>query len=186
MARNLQTTYGARQLFHWTRAAGLAEARAVELARHTWKVIASDMPLSIIVYDDAAQQEGARKRFAQGDGPPRGRELEIADILRFIKDVRRRQHGMADGGRALRRRALLQPGQAQFQEFDPFWEFVSGPLHAGTFGPNELDNTFWPRSAIHQGAPGSTNKTCRHPAGMQFFGHVQDRRRQRADDGDAA
>jgi alkaline phosphatase D len=27
------------------------------------------------------------------------------------------------------------PDKAQFQGFEPFWEFVSGPLHAGTFGP---------------------------------------------------
>src|SRR5205085_1081988 len=53
-------------------------------SRATWKVIASDMPLSLIVYDDAAHKKGS-EAFAQGDGPPRGRELEIADILRFIK-----------------------------------------------------------------------------------------------------
>jgi alkaline phosphatase D len=29
------------------------------------------------------------------------------------------------------------PDKAQFQEFDPFWEFVARPLHAGTFGPND-------------------------------------------------
>jgi phosphodiesterase/alkaline phosphatase D-like protein len=23
---------------------------------------------------------------------------------------------------------------------DPFWEFVAGPVHAGTFGPNALDD----------------------------------------------
>jgi alkaline phosphatase D len=47
-------------------------------------VIASDMPLSLIVYDDGPNKKGS-EAFAQGDGPPRGRELEIADILRFIK-----------------------------------------------------------------------------------------------------
>ena len=34
--------------------------------------------------------------------------------------------------------------QATFSNFDPFWEFVSGPLNAGTFGPNRLDATFGP------------------------------------------
>ena len=28
--------------------------------------------------------------------------------------------------------------------FNPFWEFVAGPAHAGTFGANELDKTFGP------------------------------------------
>ena len=80
---NLQTTYGPESYFlgpdqlAWLKR-GLLNSRA------TWKVIASDMPLSIIVYDDAANKKGS-EAFAQGDGPPRGRELEIADILRFIK-----------------------------------------------------------------------------------------------------
>jgi alkaline phosphatase D len=34
------------------------------------------------------------------------------------------------------------PEKAAFQEFEPFWEFVSGPLHAGSFGPGDLDMTF--------------------------------------------
>ena len=37
------------------------------------------------------------------------------------------------------------PGKAQFRDFEPFWEFVSGPIHAGAFGPNTLDNTFGPQ-----------------------------------------
>ena len=52
------------------------------------------------------------------------------------------------------------PDKAQFQEFDPFWEFVSGPLHAGTFGPNELDNTFGPEVKFIK-APGPASRTCR-------------------------
>ena len=34
------------------------------------------------------------------------------------------------------------PAKALFTNFNPFWEFVAGPLHTGTFGPNKLDNTF--------------------------------------------
>jgi alkaline phosphatase D len=29
-----------------------------------------------------------------------------------------------------------------FKNFDPFWEFVIGPVHAGAFGPGELDPSF--------------------------------------------
>jgi alkaline phosphatase D len=36
------------------------------------------------------------------------------------------------------------PSRAQFTDFDPFWEFVGGPINAGTFGPNALDKTFGP------------------------------------------
>jgi alkaline phosphatase D len=64
------------------------------------------------------------------------------------------------------------PDKAQFQDFQPFWEFVAGPLHAGTFGPNELDNTFGPEVRFVKAAgPARTNLPP--SAGMQFFGHVR-------------
>ena len=33
------------------------------------------------------------------------------------------------------------PNKAVFQDFDPFWEFVSGPLHAGTWRPGASSTT---------------------------------------------
>ena len=159
-----------RQLFHRARSAALAEARLLN-SRATWKVIASDMPLSLIVYDDAANKKGS-EAFAQGDGPPRGRELEIADLLRFIKTsgVTNTVWLTADVHYAAAH--YYNPDKAQFQDFEPFWEFVSGPLHAGTFGPNELDNTFGPEVKFIK-APGLDKQNLPPSAGMQFFGHVK-------------
>ena len=77
------------------------------------------------------------------------------------------------------------PDKAQFQDFDPFWEFVSGPLHAGTFGPNELDNTFGPEVKFIK-APGLDKQNLPPSAGMQFFGHVKIEGATGADDGDPA
>jgi alkaline phosphatase D len=167
---NLQTGYGPESYFlgpdqlAWLKR-GLLNSRA------TWKVIASDMPLSIIVYDDAANKQGS-EAFAQGDGPPRGRELEIADILRFIKTsgVVNTVWLTADVHYAAAH--YYNPDKAQFQEFDPFWEFVAGPLHAGTFGPNDLDNTFGPEVKFIK-APGPGQQNLPPSAGMQFFGHVR-------------
>ena len=51
-------------------------------SRATWKVIANDMPIGLVVRDGPAHFEAV----ANGDdGPPLGRELEIAEILRFIR-----------------------------------------------------------------------------------------------------
>jgi len=59
-----------------------------------------------------------------------------------------------------------------FQDFEPFWEFVSGPIHAGTFGPNQLDNTFGPQ-LMYVKAPGPNQGQSLPPSdGLQFFGHV--------------
>ena len=63
------------------------------------------------------------------------------------------------------------PDKAQFQDFDPFWEFVSGPLHAGTFGPNELDGTFGPELKYVK-APEEGQVNLPPSAGLQFFGLV--------------
>src|SRR5262245_4297467 len=63
------------------------------------------------------------------------------------------------------------PNKAAFPDFDPFWEFVSGPIHAGTFGPNSLDNTFGPQ-LVYVKAPTKEQGQNLPPEGMQFFGHV--------------
>jgi alkaline phosphatase D len=167
---NLETDYGPASYFlgpeqmAWLKR-GLLNSRA------TWKVIASDMPLSLIVYDDATNKKGS-EAFAQGDGPARGRELEIADILRFIKmaPIKNTVWLTADVHYAAAH--YYDPNKAQFQDFEPFWEFVSGPLHAGTFGPNELDNTFGPEVRFIK-APGLDKQNLPPSAGMQFFGHVK-------------
>ena len=64
------------------------------------------------------------------------------------------------------------PDKAAFQDFEPFWEFVSGPIHAGTFGPNALDGTFGPQ-LVYVKAPSKEQGVNLPPSfGMQFFGHV--------------
>jgi alkaline phosphatase D len=109
--------------------------------------------------------------FANGDGPPLGREHEVADLLRFVRDndVRNVVWITADVHYTAAHR--YDPSRARFQEFAPFWEFVSGPLNAGTFGPNELDATFGPE-AVFVRAPERGQVNLPPSAGMQFFGQV--------------
>ncbi|AXG76687.1 alkaline phosphatase D family protein [Streptomyces paludis] len=113
----------------------LAKSRAV------WKVIAADMPLGLVVPDGATDIEAV----AQGDpGAPLGRELQIAELLRYIKH--RRITGTlwltADVHHTSAQH--YSPERAAFKDFEPFWEFVTGPLAAGQFPANELDATFGP------------------------------------------
>ena len=62
------------------------------------------------------------------------------------------------------------PERAAFQDFEPFWEFVAGPLNAGSFGPNPLDATFGPQ-VVFEKAPAVANSSPL--AGFQFFGEVE-------------
>ncbi|GAA1292908.1 hypothetical protein GCM10009609_72110 [Pseudonocardia aurantiaca] len=62
------------------------------------------------------------------------------------------------------------PDRAAFTEFDPFWEFVSGPLHARAFGPNPLDPTFGPEAVFVQAPPAANTSPL---DGFQHFGEVE-------------
>lgn len=134
----------------------------------TWKVIACDMPVGLVVPDGDTRIEGV----ANGnDGAPGGREIEIAELLRFIKNARIDNTVWFTADVHYTAAHYYDPNKAQFQDFDPFWEFVSGPLHAGTFGPNALDATFGPELKFVK-APADGQVNLPPSAGLQFFGLV--------------
>jgi alkaline phosphatase D len=161
------------------RATDGAEARVLgadQLARLTdrlaasralWKVVASDMPVGVVVPDGEAAQEGLANR---DPGGPAGRELEVAHLLSGLKRRGVRNVVWLTADVHYTAAHFYDPAKASFSDFDPFWEFVSGPLHAGTLGPNDLDGTFgpqvvWSRVADSPNQPPS--------AGLQFLGHVR-------------
>ena len=146
-------------------------------SRATWKVIAADMPLGLVVYHDAGKRWGA-EAVAQGDGPALGRELEIADVLRFIKHNGVRNVVWITADVHYCATHFYDPGRAQFTDFTPFYEFVSGPLHAGGFGPNALDNTFGPQVLFTRHPGGRVNAPPTE--GGLYFGHVRIDGRTRA------
>ena len=131
-------------------------------SRATWKVIAADLPIGLVSGD----------AIAQGDGPPLGRELEIAGLLAFIKHAGIRNTVWITADMHYTAAHYYDPNRAVFQDFEPFWEFVSGPLHAGTWGPSPIDNTFGPRVAFEKGCSAEQGENLPPCFGMQFFGHV--------------
>jgi alkaline phosphatase D len=140
-------------------------------SRATWKVIAADMPLGLIVYHDFVNRAGS-EAVAQADGPPLGRELEIASMLAFIRHAGIRNTVWITADMHYTAAHYYDPNQAVFQDFEPFWEFVSGPLHAGTWGPSPLDNTFGPRAVFEKGCTAEQGENLPPCFGLQFFGHV--------------
>ncbi|MFE7443955.1 alkaline phosphatase D family protein [Streptomyces chartreusis] len=156
-----QGILGAEQL-KWLKGE-LSRSRAV------WKVIASDMPLGLIVPDTGDGKPNI-EAVAQGDpGAPLGRELQIAELLRFIKHRRITGTVWLTADVHHTSAQHYQPSRAAFTDFEPFWEFVSGPLNAGAFPASALDNTFGPERVFVK-APTASNVS---PAGgYQFFGEV--------------
>jgi alkaline phosphatase D len=143
-------------------------SRRLAASRATWKVIASDMPIGVVVADGPDGFEAV----ANGDGPPLGREFEIARLLKSIKDhsVKNVVWLTADVHYAAAHH--YDPARARFSDFLPFWEFVAGPLHAGTFGPGRLDDTFGPALKF-KAIPDGMKQNRPPSAGFQFFGTVR-------------
>ncbi|WP_416797223.1 alkaline phosphatase D family protein [Ciceribacter azotifigens] len=146
--------------------------RELAASKATWKVIACDMPIGVIVWDDSKNRKGA-EAIAQGDhGSAKGRELEIADLLRYIKTAGITNTVWLTADVHYTAAHYYNPDKAQFQDFEPFWEFVSGPLHAGTFGPNDLDMTFGPELKFVKGPTAEQGQNLPPSMGLQFFGLV--------------
>ncbi len=151
-----------------------AEWLKSELAasKATWKVIACDMPIGLIVWDNFMERKGAES-IANGDnGAASGRELEIADVLKFIKVQSIANVVWLTADVHYTAAHYYNPDKAQFQDFAPFWEFVSGPIHAGTFGPNELDMTFGPEVKYVKAPTAEQGVNLPPSMGLQFFGLV--------------
>ncbi|MER5947029.1 alkaline phosphatase D family protein [Streptomyces sp. NPDC001904] len=141
--------------------------RELSRSRATWKVIASDMPLGLVVADGATNFEAV----AQGDpGAPLGRELQIAELLRHIKHHRITGTLWLTADVHYTSAQHYEPSNAAFQDFEPFWEFVSGPLAAGGFQATKLDGTFGPRQVFLKAPSRANTSPMETPP---YFGEVE-------------
>jgi len=168
---NRQTVYGPDAYF-----LGPAQVawlkRELKASRATWKVIAADMPISLYVMYDGDRKFGSEAIAQSDNGAPLGRELEIADLLSFIRRETIVNTVWLTADVHYTAAHYYDPNKAAFQDFEPFWEFVSGPIHAGSFGPNDLDGTFGPQ-LMYLKAPTKEQGQNLSPAfDLQFFGHV--------------
>ncbi len=174
---NLQTEQNAATAF-------LGEAQIAWLKRElkrseaTWKIISADMPIGLWVTDyspaNNPHQPGVQwwEAIANGDdGVPKGRELEIKDILTFLKRSHIENVVWLTADVHYCAAHYYDPAKAAWGEFDGFWEFVAGPVNAGTFGPNKMDTTFGAQ-VVFQKAPPAGQANLPPSAGYQFFGQI--------------
>jgi alkaline phosphatase D len=131
------------------------------------------MPLGLQIGDgEDARGRPRWEAVANGDdGAPTGRELEIAQLLQFIarENIRNVVFITADVHYCAAH--YYDPARAAFRDFAPFWEFVAGPLNAGSFGPNKPDGTFG-LTQVFAKAPPPGQVNLSPYAGLQFFGEV--------------
>ncbi len=160
--QSAETAFLGAQQLRWLKREMLA-------SNATWKVVASDMPLGLIVYDNW-KEKNTFENGANGDGPVLGREHDIAELLRFIKNSKIDNTVWLTADVHYTAAHYYNPNKAQFQDFMPFWEFVSGPIHAGSFGPGVMDNTFGPEVKFTKNPGGKANLPPSEK--LQFFGRV--------------
>ena len=112
---------------------GLKDSKA------TWKIISSHDPLGIVTGGD-----GDRDAFGQEKPEILGREVELQEILKFIKENNIRNVISLTSDVHFTAHVNLHPDRAEgnWTDFLPLDEFVIGPIHAGSFGPNFMDTSF--------------------------------------------
>lgn len=141
----------------------------VTRSRATWKVISADLPLSA----PSNHEDDLDSVPNYDSGPPVGRETELARILSAFKRRGVRNVVWLTADVHYTAAHHYSPDRAAYDDFDPFWEFVSGPAAAGTFATKDaiLDRTFGPEVRYSKG--NESESWCQSPrAGNQFFGHV--------------
>ncbi|WP_309632100.1 alkaline phosphatase D family protein [Nocardioides zeae] len=112
--------------------------REVIASRATWKVISADQPIGL-----APRRQQDLDGYGNGDhGAPRGREHELARILSAFKAAGVRNVVWITADVHFTAAHRFDPADAAYTDFDPFWEFISGPLAACAFGTKEPDRTF--------------------------------------------
>jgi alkaline phosphatase D len=161
-----QTLFLGREQLDWLKA-GLENSRAV------WKVVAADMPLGLNIGDGFLPGGVPRwEAVANGEsGSPKGRELEFAELLAHLKQEKVRNVVWLTADVHYCAAHYYDPAKAAFRNFDGFWEFVAGPLNAGSFGPNALDGTFGPQVVFYKAPPAGQSNLSPF-SGLQFFGEV--------------
>ena len=112
---------------------GLASSNA------TWKIISSHDPLSVIT-------GGPGDYDAVGNDDPKilGREFELEDLLSYIYDNNIENVISLSSDVHFAAHVNMSPDRAMgnFTNFRALDEFLIGPIHAGSFGPNYLDSSF--------------------------------------------
>lgn len=172
---NLQTQESAETAFLGTTQMAWLQNELKD-SKATWKIISADMPIGLNIGDGANRWEAV----ANGNnGVASGRELEIARLLKFVKQEHIDNLVWLTADVHYAAAHYYDPAKAQSKDFTPFWEFVAGPLNAGSFGPNSTDGTFGPQ-VVFSKAPPAGQANLSPFAGLQFFGEVNIDKQTRA------
>ena len=142
--------------------------RGLKNSKSRWKVIACPQPLGVVIGSRGLDYDG----IASGELEPKGRELELQSLLKFIKDEGITDVVWISADVHYAAAHHFHPSRAVYQDFLPFWEFIAGPLNAATLRPHRLDRTFGPER-VYLSMPEDRKGAGKSPLyGEQFFGVI--------------
>ena len=138
-------------------------------SRSRWKVIACPQPVGIVIGSRGLDFDG----IASSELEPKGRELELFELLRFIKAEQITDVVWITADVHYAAAHHFHPSRAISQDFLPFWEFIAGPLNAATLRPHRLDKTFG-AERVFLSMPESRRGPGKSPLdGEQFYGVLE-------------
>ena len=127
--------------------AGMAQARAGP-SKATWKVIANDLPLGLVVPDTPGTFAGV----SQGDNGRRWGASASSSSTCASHTSARSAASPSSPPTCAHLGAPQDPAPAAIGDFTPFWEFVP-PAQRGRLRPNALDTTFGPQTVFSAAPP---------------------------------
>lgn len=141
---------------------------ALKQSKAIWKIIVNPQPLAHVRKAPKPRHD----QWANGDhGAPLGRELEAADILTFIKRQNIRNTVWLAADVHYSAAYHFDPNRAAYQNFDPFWEFISGPFHTRPGRVKNFDKTFGAEQLFRTPLPPIVNPPPSD--GFLYFGHAK-------------
>ena len=139
---------------------------ALSRSKALWKIIANPLPIA----HKRKHQQPRYDKFANGDdGLPLGREHEIANILSYIKKRQIRNTVWLAADVHYSAAHHFHPDRAKFRDFEPFWEFISGPFHTRPGRGMHYDKTFG--ADQYYRTPRAPKGNFPPSAGYIYFGH---------------
>jgi alkaline phosphatase D len=120
----------------------------------TWKVISTHDPVG------AVTRGGDRDSWGQDDASVLGRERELEEFFKTIKDNNVLNVVALTSDVHLTAAVSYEPSRAMFKDFMPFYEFGIGTIHSGAFGPGSLDGSFGPEYEYGKYERRTGGETC--------------------------
>lgn len=154
----VNTNYFGRQQLNWLK-------NSLKTSKALWKVIICPQPLALVIGSGVEDFDGISSGFRE----PLGRELELKNLLQFIKQEKLQNIVWVSADVHYAAAHHFHPDRAYEKDFLPFWEFVAGPLNAATLGPRRLDMSFGAQ-CIYKSVPDKMRGGKSPLYGLQFYG----------------